>query len=129
MAKCEQGYLCEVCGREVEGIAESELYLRYVIGWLDPELLHVAKERHIRCQGALAQFMVEAAFPPLALEGEFDKRRLDSAFVREREGLVTRGWQRLVELAALLPTGELSVHEFPLPEVRAAMARRFGGSS
>ena len=42
MALCEQGYLCEVCGEEVETIDESDLYLRYVLGEVDPETLHVS---------------------------------------------------------------------------------------
>ena len=37
MAKCDQGYICDVCGDEVEEIIESDLYLRYVVGMLDPE--------------------------------------------------------------------------------------------
>ena len=41
MAKCEEGYLCEVCGGDVEAITDSDLYLRYVIGELDPEVLHM----------------------------------------------------------------------------------------
>src|SRR5437764_510005 len=32
MAACETGYLCEICGRDVEAITESDLYLRYVLG-------------------------------------------------------------------------------------------------
>ena len=32
MAPCDQGYLCDVCGDEVEEIFESDLYLRFVIG-------------------------------------------------------------------------------------------------
>ena len=46
MAKCDEGYLCEVCQQPVEEIAESDLYLRYVIGMLDPETLHTQAERH-----------------------------------------------------------------------------------
>ena len=26
MAKCDEGYLCQVCGHEVEQIVESDLY-------------------------------------------------------------------------------------------------------
>ena len=37
MAKCDEGYLCEVCGKDVGKLTESELYLRYVVGQLDPE--------------------------------------------------------------------------------------------
>ena len=32
MARCEKGYLCSVCGQDVEAITESELYLQYVLG-------------------------------------------------------------------------------------------------
>jgi hypothetical protein len=114
MAKCDEGYPCEVCGRDVEGIRESDLYLRYVTGQLDPEQLHVAKERHIRCNPTLAQFIVDPAFEPVVVDGVFDKRQLDAAFVAERETLITRGWRRLQELAQ---TSDLSMLEYPLPEV------------
>lgn len=113
MAKCDEGYPCEVCGRDVEGIRDSDLYLRYVTGQLDPEQLHVAKERHIRCNPTLAQFIVDPAFEPVVVEGTFDKRQLDPAFVAERESLITRGWRRLQELAQ---TSDLSMLEYPLPE-------------
>lgn len=115
MAKCEEGYLCEVCGRDVEAIAESDLYLRYVIGLVDPETLHTSRERHLLCNPTLAQFIVDDDFPPVVVEGEFDKRRLDADYVRERETLVTRGYRRLRELAGL----DLPIIDYPLPEVRA----------
>jgi hypothetical protein len=114
MAKCDEGYPCEVCGRDVEGIRDSDLYLRYVTGQLDPEQLHVARERHIRCNPTLAQFIVDPAFEPLTIEGAFDKRLLDPPFVAQREALITRGWRRLQELAAL---GDISLLEYPLPEI------------
>ena len=119
MAKCEQGYLCEVCGRDVENITESDLYLRYVMGLVDPEVLHTLPERHIRCNPSLAQFIVDADFEPVLIEGPFDKRQLDSAFVREREILVTRGWRRLKEL----PHVERII-DYPLPEVRAKLQQQ-----
>lgn len=122
MAKCEEGYLCDVCGRDVEEITDSDLYLRYVIGLIDPETLHTTKERHILCNPVLAQFIVASDFPPVVVEGDFDKRRLDEAFVQQREQLVTRGWQRLKELAGQ----EISVLDYPLPEVRQQMKRRAG---
>ena len=59
MAKCDEGYLCSVCGEDVAEITDSDLYLRYVIGLLDPELLHATPERHIRCNPLLAQFIVD----------------------------------------------------------------------
>ena len=49
MAKCDEGYLCEVCGDDVGAMTDSDLYLRYVIGMLDPEVLHTTRERHQRC--------------------------------------------------------------------------------
>ena len=52
MARCEQGYLCDVCGAEVAEITESDLYLRYVLGEVAPEKLHLSRERHIRCNPA-----------------------------------------------------------------------------
>jgi hypothetical protein len=117
MAKCEEGYLCEVCGGDVAEITDSELYLRYVIGEVDPETLHTFRERHIRCNPVLAQFIVDDDFAPMAVEGEFDKRRLDMNYVRERQSLVTRGWRRLKEIAGL----DLPIIDYPLPEVRAAL--------
>ena len=121
MAKCEEGYLCDVCGGDVENLWESDLYLRYVIGQIDPETLHTTRERHIRCNPTLAQFIVHPDFEPVVVAGVFDKRRLDPAYVREQERLITRGWQRLNEVAHL---EGLSLLEYPLPEVRARMSGR-----
>jgi hypothetical protein len=118
MAKCEEGYLCEVCGGDVEHIYESDLYLRYVTGQLDPEVLHTSRERHIRCNPTLAQFIVDPEFPPVVVEGPFAKSQLDPAFVQQQERLITRGWKRLKELAHL---EALSLLEYPLPEVRRKM--------
>ena len=119
MAKCDEGYLCEVCQQPVEEIAESDLYLRYVIGMLDPETLHTQAERHLRCNPSLAQFIVDDRFVPVLLDGDFDKRQLDRTFVSEREQLVTRGWQRLQELR----DSTLPIIDYPLDEVRASCLR------
>ncbi|HEY4309137.1 MAG TPA: hypothetical protein VGN12_06760 [Pirellulales bacterium] len=119
MAKCEEGYLCDVCGGDVEEIVDSDLYLRYVIGMIDPETLHTTAERHIRCNPALAQFIVDDEFAPVVVEGPFDKRALDRAYVREREMLVTRGWRRLRELSG---QEGLAIIDYPLPEIRARNA-------
>lgn len=120
MAKCEEGYLCDVCGADVEEMTDSDLYLRYVIGQVDPETLHTLRERHIRCNPVLAQFIVDDEFDPVCVDGPFDKRQLDPAYVREQENLVTRGWRRLRELRGQ----DLSVLAYPLPEVIAALERR-----
>src|SRR5688572_5310479 len=117
MAKCEEGYLCDVCGGDVEHIYESDLYLRYVIGQVDPEVLHTTRERHIRCNPTLAQFIVDDDFAPVTAEGIFDKHLLDPAYVRQQESLVSRGYRRLKEIAGL----DLPILDYPLPEVRAAI--------
>ena len=123
MAKCEEGYLCSVCGGDVGEITESDLYLRFVIGMLDPETLHTTRERHIRCNPVLAQFIVDDDFETIAVDGDFDKRRLDPTYVREREVLVTRGYRRLREIAHL----DLPIIDYPLPEVRAKLEREARG--
>jgi hypothetical protein len=116
MARCEQGYFCDVCGREVEGVAESDLYLRYVLGQVPPERLHAERERHIRCNPATAQFIVDERFEPVTCGGVFDKANLDVEFVRAEEARITRAWRRLQELPRL----GLPITEYPLPEVIAA---------
>ena len=113
MAKCDEGYLCEVCGLDVAELTESDLYLRYIIGMLDPEVLHTTPERHIRCNPSLAQYIVDSEFESVEVEGPFDKRQLDPVFVSQQERLVTRGWRRLKEVAG----NDLKIIEYPLPEV------------
>ncbi|HEY4233494.1 MAG TPA: hypothetical protein VGM76_08710 [Lacipirellulaceae bacterium] len=120
MAKCDEGYLCDVCGQDVAELTDSDLYLRYVIGLLDPEVLHTTKERHIRCNPSLAQYIVADDFEPMIVEGPFDKRELDRAFVRDQETLITRGWRRLKEVTAL----GIPIIEYPLPEVLAKIKDR-----
>ncbi len=124
MARCEQGYLCDVCGDEVHEITESDLYLRFVVGAIDSTALLSAPERHIRCNPIEAQFIVDPAFEPVVVEGPFAKQNLDPADVRRREELLSRGWRRLQEVRQL----GIPVSEYPLPEVLAARstARRKG---
>lgn len=120
MAKCEQGYLCDVCGEEVPEITDSDLYLGFVIGSIEPRALLAHPERHIRCNPVQAQFIVDEAFPPVTVEGPFNKRNLDAEYVRTQEDLVTRGWRRLQELAGQV----IPLIEYPLPEVRERLAKR-----
>jgi hypothetical protein len=123
MAKCDEGYLCDVCGQDVAELIDSDLYLRYVIGQLDPEVLHTTAERHIRCNPALAQYIVADDFEPVIIDGPFDKRQLDSVYVADRERLLTRGWQRLKEVGCL----GIPIIEYPLPEVIARIKARSTG--
>jgi hypothetical protein len=97
----------------VAELTDSDLYLRYIIGMLDPEVLHTTSERHIRCNPTLAQYIVADDFAPVVVEGPFDKRQLDSVYVKERERLLTRGWRRLKEVTSL----GVPIIEYPLPEV------------
>jgi hypothetical protein len=110
MAKCDEGYRCEVCGRDVEAIIDSDLYLRYVLGEVPLELLHRLPERHIRCNPSLAQFIIDSQFEPATCQGPFSKGELDPEFVREEEIRVSLGWRRL----QAIPTLRLTVPEYPL---------------
>ncbi|MBT4866442.1 MAG: hypothetical protein HON53_15165 [Planctomycetaceae bacterium] len=110
MAGCEQGYLCEVCGEEVENVTVSDLYLRYVIGEVDAAQLMSSPERHLRCNPVHAQFIVDPAFEPVLVEGPFDKRTLDADDVSEREDRITRGWWRLQEVRSL----NIPISDYPL---------------
>jgi hypothetical protein len=115
MARCEQGYLCEVCGDEVEEITDSDLYLRYIIGEIDARALLSAPERHIRCNPVQAQFIVAEQFEPVVVDGPFAKKNLEPEDVHRREDMVTRGWLRLQEIKQL----GIPVSEYPLPDVLA----------
>ncbi len=110
MAKCDEGYRCDVCGRDVEAVTESDLYLRYVLGEVPLERLHLQPERHIRCNPALAQYVVDPDFEPVACDGPFAKAGLDPAFVADEDRRVTRGWRRL----RAIPHLGLTIAEYPL---------------
>ena len=112
MAKCDQGYLCEVCGDEVSDITVSDLYLRYVIGEIDSRALLAAPERHIGCNPTLGQFIVDDDFVPIVVDGPFAKSELDPGDVAGREDLVSRGWRRLQEVRSL----NIPISEYPLAQ-------------
>jgi hypothetical protein len=99
MAKCDQGYLCRVCGQEVETLCESALYLRFVIGEIDPETLHLSSECHLRCNPVLAQFIVDERFENASPVPEgFGVECLDASYAAARKELITRGYRRLREI-------------------------------
>ncbi len=115
MKACEAGYFCRVCGEYVEDITESELYLRFVMGELAPELLRSGEEAHISCSTALAQYIADPAFPQvMEFQPDLDRRRKDPARVAARQDLVTRAWRRL----QTLPGSGLKLAEYPLDDVR-----------
>ncbi|MEQ1824341.1 MAG: hypothetical protein ABL921_00260 [Pirellula sp.] len=118
MARCDQGYLCRVCGDEVEHITDSELYLRFVIGEVDPEMLHLLKECHLRCSPAFSQFIADDRFgTPVIAEGPFGLLELDKDFVETRSALIAKGYDRLWAIRTERKN-PLTVPEYPLPEVR-----------
>jgi hypothetical protein len=110
VAKCDEGYRCDVCGGDVESIDESDLYLRYVLGEVPLERLHRLPERHIRCNPELAQYIVDPAFAPIHCDGPFAATGLDPSFVRQEQERVTRAWRRL----RAIPVLGLTVPEYPL---------------
>jgi hypothetical protein len=116
MARCERGYLCDVCGEEVAEIADSDLNLSYIVGLVDSRALLARPERHIRCNPVQAQFIVDERFPPVTVEGPFGKQALDRHYVVAQEDLLTRGWRRLQEVATL----GIAISEYPLPECRSS---------
>jgi hypothetical protein len=119
MARCERGYLCDVCGEEVDALADSDLYLSYIVGLIDSRSLLSRPERHIRCNPVQAQFIVDERFSPLAVTGPFAKAGLEPEYVARQEDLITRGWRRLQEVSSL----GVAISEYPLPEVRARRER------
>ena len=120
MAKCDEGYRCDVCGNDVTSIVDSDLYLRFVLGMLDPERLHVAAERHLRCNLVLAQFIEDDRFDPVRVDGELSRQTLDPKAAAERTAWVTRGYRRLWEIQSW--DGDRDVTDYPLPEAIAKYA-------
>lgn len=110
MARCDQGYLCEVCGDEVVDITDSDLYLRFVMGEVEGRALMSTPERHLRCNPVVAQFIVDPGFEPVVVEGVFSKSELDPVDVSRREAFVTRAWRRLQEAREM----GLAISEYPL---------------
>ena len=115
MARCDQGYLCDVCGLEVENLVDSDLYLRYIMGEVSPLALPTQRERHLRCNPAIAQYIIDPRFPPVRCEGFFAKEFLDPDHTRQREEWVTRAGRRLQEIPSL----GIAIPDYPLPEVLA----------
>ena len=114
MAKCDQGYPCELCGLPVKNINESSLYLRYVLGEVEAHELFSAPERHLKCDQNLAQFIVHEKFerPVLDSASSDDQVSIDDQTRRKKELRITAGWLRLREVVQL----GIPITEYPLPE-------------
>lgn len=112
MARCDEGYLCEVCGADVDGLQNSDLYLHYVLGEIPYEQLHRHPERHIRCNPTQAQYIIAGDFEPVLVEGVFDKRLMDAEFVTNQEARYSRAWRRLQEVQSL----GISIADYPLSD-------------
>ena len=110
MARCDEGYLCDVCGQDVAIILDSDLYLRYILGEVPLDVLHLMPERHIRCNPVVAQYIVATKFPSVECVGPFAKANLDAAYVQEEEARLTQAWRRL----HAIPTLGLTIAEYPL---------------
>jgi hypothetical protein len=78
---------------------DSELYLRFIIGEIDAELLHLSPECHLACNPTLSQFIDDERFSRdfQAPEG-FRIADLDPHYVELRTSLVSRGYRRLWEI-------------------------------
>ena len=113
MASCERGYLCAVCGQDVEEITDSVLYLRYVMGEVPWDHLNRAP-RHIfvATRHSLNSSWTTRS-SPCSCDGTFAKEQLDPEFVKTEEERVTLAYRRLRELAAT----NLPIAEYPLPHV------------
>jgi len=110
MAKCDEGYLCDVCGKAVDEVTDSELYLRYILREVRIEELNTTPERHLRCSPIQAQFIIDERFPPVELEGVFDKRLLDESEIVRMEQRASAAYRRLLEVVG----SELPVSDYPL---------------
>ena len=112
MSNCDEGYNCDRCGEYVENVKDSELYLRYVLGAVPSEELPREPERHIRCGPEMAQFIVDAEFPPVACDDPaIDKRNLPEDVRARNEALFTLAWRRLQAVA----DSPVPVSDYPLP--------------
>lgn len=112
MARCDEGYLCAVCGEEVKRLIDSSLYLQFVIGWITIDQLQTTPDVHLRCNPGLAQFIETPEFsPPVVCSGEFDRKHLDPTFSTHRTRVVTEGYLRLRELQR---NRNLPIEQYPL---------------
>tara|TARA_R100000789_G_scaffold97640_2_gene100423 strand:+ start:8570 stop:8929 length:360 start_codon:yes stop_codon:yes gene_type:complete len=107
LAKCDQGYLCEICGEPVKNIVESSLYLRYVLGEVQLHELFGKPERHLKCDHELAQYIRHEKFEH---NPELVAANGNATLTEEQCDRVTQGWIRLREVVHL----GIPITEYPL---------------
>ena len=110
MARCDEGYPCAACGKDVDAVTESDLYLRFILDEVPLESLHLYPERHVACHPELAQFIAHPDFPPVRCEGAFDKTHMRPDDIEAETRRVTTGWRRL----RAIPRLGLALPEYPL---------------
>jgi hypothetical protein len=97
VARCDEGYLCNVCGLPADTLPESLLYLRYILGEVTVEVLGQAQETHIRCCPAIAQYIVHPAFEPVVCTDVFARQHFPLDFQTSEETRITAAWATLYE--------------------------------
>ena len=110
MGRCDEGYLCEVCGEEVHNITDSDLYLRYVLGEVPAAELAGSPERHLACNPIVSQFIDDPRFERPVVDSPFAREHLDADFVVSEVARITAGYRRLREVVRL----RLPIDEYPL---------------
>lgn len=114
MAKCDEGYLCVVCGEEVKRLDQSELYLKFVLGLVNTQRLNQLPERHLKCSPATSQFILDEQFEGTLAEGLASKKELDPTFRSDKEKLYTKGFHRLQFLQK--NRRGMSIDQYPIAE-------------
>ncbi len=114
MTGCHQGYFCRVCGRYVQDVTESALYLRFVLGEVGFDQLHDEPEAHVACVPELARYIADERFDP---EGSAERLAWRDGAFRRRQLRVTEAWRRLQEL----PGSGLAIEDYPLEPLTRAV--------
>ena len=70
MAHCNSGYFCRICGKYVDDVTVSALYLRYVLREASFEDLFSAPDSHIWCEPELSRFIIDPRYRTEVAEAE-----------------------------------------------------------
>ena len=121
MAKCEEGYLCEVCGQDVAEITESDLYLRYVIG-----LRRSRGAAHHAASGTSAATRRWRSSSSMTISRRSRSKAPSTSGCSIRPTSASRRRSSPAASAASRssPRLDLPILDYPLPEVRAEMEKQ-----